>query len=242
MGARAASLVLLSDNFNANTPGTTDLNVDLARQTGVLAPLSYTMANGAGNYGHQLQNPNAIDQLLVADFPESTVSPNQNFNGPYAAGGLRISFDVDPNPAVYASGDQTLWGCINLGAAQADQLVNVNGGASHFGILFRQNGNIQAFDGSDGNVHRNLVLIAPIAPAPPFSRTAYNEPVSIYFGFDLLQEILAALKLHLLRASLFYIHRARQPERDLGKRIDVTGFTGLGERQCGGHDHRQEKE
>src|SRR5213594_3375766 len=78
--AASAPVVLVLDNFNANTPNTTDLNVDIGRQTGTLAPITYTMANGPGNYGHQLQNVNAPDQLLVADFPQSTSSLDFNFN------------------------------------------------------------------------------------------------------------------------------------------------------------------
>src|SRR2546426_889186 len=41
--ARPASpgAVLLYDSFNANTSNTFDLNIDLARQTGVLAPIPY---------------------------------------------------------------------------------------------------------------------------------------------------------------------------------------------------------
>jgi hypothetical protein len=138
--------VLLLDNFNANTPNTFDLNVDLARQTGTLAPLPYTMAFGPGHYAHQLQNANAQNQLLLADFPNSTVSPNFNFNGPTSAGGLMISFDVDPMPLVYGATPDN-WGCINIGMAEADRMVNVNGGQAHLGILFRAAGTIQAFNG-----------------------------------------------------------------------------------------------
>lgn len=138
--------VLVLDNFNANTPNTFDLNIDLARQTGTLAPLPYTMAFGPGHYAHQLQNVNAQNQLLLADFPNSTVSPNFNFNGPNSAGGLMISFDVDPMPLVYGATPDN-WGCINIGMAEADRMVNVNGGQAHLGILFRAAGTIQAFNG-----------------------------------------------------------------------------------------------
>lgn len=139
--------ILVEDSFNAATGNTTDLNVDIGRQTGTLAPVTYTMAVGPGHYGHQLQNVNAIDQLLVADFPNSTSSLNYNFNGDRSDGGLRISFDVDSIPTVYGGGADN-WGCVNLGMSQANQLVNVNGGETHFGILFRGQGTIQAFDGS----------------------------------------------------------------------------------------------
>lgn len=146
-GLAAPSVTLLVDNFNAATPNVNDLNVDLARQTGAAAPLSYTMAFGPGHYGHQLQNPNAPNQLLLADFANSTVSPNLNFAGPFSAGGLRISFDLDSVPTVYG-GTPDNWGCINLGLLQAHQLANVNQGVPHFGVLFRANGFLQAFDGA----------------------------------------------------------------------------------------------
>ncbi len=142
----ASPTVLLLDTFNAATPNINDLNTDLTRQSGTLAPITYTMAGGPGNYGHQLQNMNAPDQLLVADFPQSTSSLDHNFNGVTSAGGLVISFDLDSMPSVYG-GTSDNWGCLNLGMGQADQLANVNQGVSHFGILFRAAGTIQAFDG-----------------------------------------------------------------------------------------------
>ena len=138
--------LLLRDTFDAATGNVNDLNVDLARQSGLLAPVSYTLAGGPGHYGHQLQNGNALNQLLVADFPNSTSSLNVNFNGANSAGGLKISFDLDSVPTVYG-GDPGNWGCVNLGMSAADQMVNVNGGQAHFGILFRATGTIQAFDG-----------------------------------------------------------------------------------------------
>lgn len=67
----AAPTVYVLDNFNANTGNTFDLNVDIARQTGVLAPITYSLGGGPGSYGHQLQNGNAPNQLLLADFPRA---------------------------------------------------------------------------------------------------------------------------------------------------------------------------
>jgi hypothetical protein len=146
-GLPVQGAILLFDNFNAATPNTFDLNVDIARQTGTLAPVNYVMALGPGNYGHQLQNIDSPNALLVADWQQSTSSLNTNFNGTRSAGGLRVSFDVNANPAVYGNADQTVWGALAFGASAANQLVDVNGAATHFGILFRGNGNLQAFDG-----------------------------------------------------------------------------------------------
>lgn len=146
--------VLLTDPFTAprNDAGgvvnTNDLNQNIARQGGSLGPITYSLAFGPGHYGHQLGNGAAIDELLVADFPQSTSSLNQNFNGPLSQGGLRIAFDLDSLPNSYTGFGSDNWGAINLGASQADQLVDVNGPQTHFGILFRDDGRIQAFDGN----------------------------------------------------------------------------------------------
>lgn len=164
--------LLLRDTFDAATANVNDLNVDLARQSGLLAPLSYTMAFGPGHYGHQLQNGNAVNQLLVADFPNSTSSLNQNFNGANSAGGLKISFDLDSVPTVYG-GTPDNWGCINLGMSAADQLANVNQGVAHFGILFRAAGTIQAFDGS--------AVVSP-GPEPVYS----TRPPGTFNHIDLI--------------------------------------------------------
>jgi len=157
----SSPVLLVRDSFDANTPNTFDLNVDIARQTGTLAPLMYSMAFGPGHYAHQLQNANALNQLLLADFPNSTVSLNQNFNNLQSAGGLVISFDVDGMPALYGSTPDN-WGAVNLGIAQADQMVNVNGAQTHFGILFRAAGTIQAFDGN--------AVVSP-SPEPIYTST-----------------------------------------------------------------------
>jgi hypothetical protein len=146
--------VLLTDPFTAPRDlagavvNTNDLNQNIARQGGTLAPVTYSMAFGPGHYGHQLGNLNAVDELLVADFPASTSSLNRNFNGALSQGGLRIVFDLDSLPQVYTGYGSDNWGAVNLGASQADQLVNVNQGLTHFGILFRDDGRIQAFDGA----------------------------------------------------------------------------------------------
>ena len=158
-----STVVLLHDGFNSNTGNTSDLNEDLARQTGSLAPLAYTLVSGPTHYGHQLQNPNAPDQLLLADFANSTVSPNQNFNGVLSQNGLKITIAVDPVPADvpdYTGIAPNQWGAVNLGLSQANQLGNVNQAVAHFGILFRGNGMLQAFDGN--------TVVSP-SPEPVYS-------------------------------------------------------------------------
>ena len=150
----AQAEILLTDPFTAprNDAGgvvnTNDLNQNIARQGGTLGPVNYSLAVGPAHYGHQLGNVNAVDQLLLADFANSTASLNRNFNGALSQGGLRIAFDLDSLPNVYTGFPATSWGAVNLGATQADQMVNVNQALPHFGILFRDNGAIQAFSGN----------------------------------------------------------------------------------------------
>ena len=138
---------LLTDNFYApSNPDTLDVNFNLAaRQGGSLVagggPISYTPL---GN--QQVGNPTGgIDNgnyLLSASSGRTAL--NHNFNGADSAGGLSISFDFAPDSV--NGGDSTVWECINLGMSNADKNLFINDNLPHFGILFRGNGGIQAFD------------------------------------------------------------------------------------------------
>ena len=139
---------LFTDNFYApSNPDTNDVNFNLpARQGGTLVagggPISYTPAGNTqvGNNTGGIDNGN---YLLSAFGGNSAI--NHNFNGSDSAGGLSISFDFAPNSV--GNGDTTVWESINLGFDFGNRNGGVNSGASHFGILFRSNGSIQAFDG-----------------------------------------------------------------------------------------------
>ncbi len=143
---------LFTDNFRApGNPNTNDVNFQNSLRQGgslVLAggPIGYvtngnTQVGNETGYGGQ---PYGGDYLLSAF--GSRTALNHNFDGAESAGGLSISFDFAPN--TIGNGDSTLWESIQLGMSDGDKLTAVNGGAAHFGILFRGNGGIQAFDGS----------------------------------------------------------------------------------------------
>ena len=148
---------LLTDNFylgtaNGDPGGPALLNSNLAaRQGGTLAaggatPITY---NSGGNVqvGNGATGPVDRGNYLLTAFG-GAASPNHNFNGSEPGvtpnGQMIVSFDMAPNLAG-ATADN--WGAVNLGLAQANQTVFVNDGHSHFGILFRGNGQIQVFDG-----------------------------------------------------------------------------------------------
>lgn len=139
---------LLTDNYTATgTPNTLDLNYNLAgRQTGTAAPTTYTLSPGGncqvGNGGE----PHDGGNVLLCAFG-SNAALDRNFNNALSRGGLKLSFDLDPN-----SHNNTVdnWGAVAIGSAQADRNTFVVSGTPHFGILFRANGHIQAFDGGTG--------------------------------------------------------------------------------------------
>jgi len=144
VSASAAPIVLLTDNYTGTgTPDTFNLNFNLAgRQTGTLAPVTYNPSGNVqvGNVGE----PHDGGNVLLCAF-SGNGALNFNFNGVNSAGGLRISFDLDPNSHLDA--DLTQWGAITLGSSFANRNTFVVSGAPHFGILFRANGRLQAFDG-----------------------------------------------------------------------------------------------
>ncbi len=140
---------LLTDNFYAPTnPDTNNVNFNLAaRQGGSLVaangPITYT-PNGNTQVGNTTGGVDGGNYLLSAFGARTAL--NHNFKGSESAGGMSISFDFAPN--IVANGDTTVWEGLSLGMADADKAAAINGGETHFGILFRGNGAIQAFDGS----------------------------------------------------------------------------------------------
>ncbi len=140
---------LLTDNFYApGNPDTYDVNFNLeARQGGRLAvggaTVTYTPA-GNQQVGNATGSVDGGNYLLSAF--NGTTALDHNFNDADSAGGLLIAFDMAPN--LVANADTSVWGAISLGLSQADRNAFINTGAEHFGILFRGNGGIQAFDGS----------------------------------------------------------------------------------------------
>ena len=143
----ANPVVLFQDNFTATGTGSSMwLNYNqAARQAGSgLGAISYTTDGNcqAGNPGEPHDGGNV---LLCAGARAALL---QNFNGALSAGGLMISFDLDAN--AHNDLDTSTWGAVALGAGFGDRHTFVVGGAPHFGILFRANGGIQAFDGGGG--------------------------------------------------------------------------------------------
>ena len=181
-GEAASPVVLLNDTFNGtSTPNSGNLNYNLSgRQSGSLGPVPYTQVGNVqvGNGGE----PHDGGNVLLCAFAANAAALQFNFNNNKSAGGLKIGFDIDPN--AHNNGDLSNWGAVTLGSSEADRTTFVVSGSPHFGILFRANGRIQAFDGGsvvspatepnwlpDGNYslqfhHVDLLLTDPVDGNP----------------------------------------------------------------------------
>ncbi len=161
---------LFTDNFYApGNPNTNDLNFNLAaRQGGSLVTtggVKSWVAVGNTQVGNGTGGIDNGNYLLDAFGATSAI--DYNFNGSASQGGLSVSFDLAPNIGNVASDN---WEALNLGASSTDKNGGVNGGQTHFGILFRGAGTIQAFDGSS-------LVSGGVEPTwgPPGVTTALNH-------------------------------------------------------------------
>ena len=142
--ASAASQLTFGDTFNAGDGNDVNFQNNAGRQTGAAGVLGY-LENTAGPSGPLSRlSGNALRLEGSAANGYTAVTPDFNFN---EGGNFRIEFDLDAgvNDPANASGD---WACIVFGSSTAGP-VFVNG-SDGMGILFRNNGLIQVFDGGTG--------------------------------------------------------------------------------------------
>ena len=189
---------LLTDNFYApSNPDTNNVNFNLAaRQGGSLVagggPISYT-SNGNNQVGNATGGIDGGNYLLNAG---GAAAINHNFKGAESAGGMSISFDFAPNSI--GNGDTTVWEGFSLGLSDADRNAGINAGVAHFGILFRGNGGIQAFDGgtvvsgaetwgagSTNTLHHIEMLLTDPTDSNPFDGVGQTD-IAVYSDGSLI--------------------------------------------------------
>src|SRR5437660_380354 len=140
--------VLFQDNFNVSALSS-DVNFEknLGRQSGsAVGVLSYserpdTAAGGLLDDSTQLNTPDAPGKLALNITGFIWVAPNYNFTD---GGDFTLEFTVNPgenNPAR----DSANWAAVVFGASDKGSSVNASDG---MGILFRNDGRIQVFDGN----------------------------------------------------------------------------------------------
>ena len=140
--------VLFQDNFNVSAM-TSDVNFEnnLGRQNGgAVGVLSYsertdTAPGGLLDDFTQLNTPDAPGKLALNSTGFIWVAPNYNFTD---GGEFTLEFKVNPgeNNPLRNSGD---WAAVVFGASDKGSSVNASDG---MGILFRNDGRIQVFDGT----------------------------------------------------------------------------------------------
>lgn len=136
--AQAAPLNLelsFKDTFDVSAPS--DLNTDPGlRQVGSLKPLTYVTSGNAPALGESL-----LPQGVILP-SNSYLSPAHNFTE-----GRKFTIEFDVNPGLDddpADGYSNDWCAVVFGASAQNVFVNASDGV---GILFRNNGDIQTFDG-----------------------------------------------------------------------------------------------
>ena len=139
---------LLNDTFEVSE-NQSDVNFEIGRQTGSLAPISYW--DGGEPIFSQVGLPEVPDALLLAGrtFGSSgMISPNHDFvEDPGLGQAFVIEFDVNPvlvDRSNYNT-TQTSWLSVNFGTSNAtrNQFPQLNDG---IGLLFRGDGMFHAFD------------------------------------------------------------------------------------------------
>ncbi len=128
---------------------------ELSRQSGSAAPLTYgeaesTLTGGLDDDLTRLEN----DTLALESFGYVWASPNYDF---VDGGNFSVEFDLQPgsnNPF----GDRDDWAGIVLGATTQGTFINSSDG---FGVLFRNNGNIQVFDKTTA-IYGSAEAVTPI--------------------------------------------------------------------------------
>lgn len=141
--AQSQTQLLFKDTFNV-TQASDDINSEYTtRQTGVLAPLTYTSTADGATIFSQVGQSDAPNQLkLMGVSATVSVSPDHNFT---EGSTFSIDFDLDPGSDDTGSPRSTDWAGISFGKSVQNAFVNSSEG---MGILFRSDGRIQSFDGS----------------------------------------------------------------------------------------------
>ncbi len=143
--ASAHAVVLFSDNFNS-TVSYTDMNSGI--NDGICGrTVAGTALSSIGTPVYAQNGTIAIGTTGHTDAfysHQGCVSPNYNFNGTNSAGGLTVTVVMQPNQSASSSD----WGFIGVGCNST--LKDTADPDCGFGILFRGNGQAQAWDHNNG--------------------------------------------------------------------------------------------
>ena len=160
-GVARADTLLFQDTFNnvtdADTYGAPGYGVNeelnqTYRQTGTYANTAYTQ--GAGAYFREVNNttlPGAAGKLAMTQ--SGWVSPNHNFNGTDAAGGLKVSFDLLPGADAAASTVAVTVGANSGGSWLPNQGLSLAFIRSYSGYNFNGDVHYYVNGGAENDAH-----------------------------------------------------------------------------------------
>jgi len=140
--AQSQAQLMFKDTFDV-TEASDDVNSEnTTRQSGALAPLTYTSTTDWSTIFTQVGQSDAPNELkLTAGSGTAMVSPDHNFT---EGSTFSIDFDMDSGANDTGSPRNDDWAAIAFGKSSQNVFVNTSEG---MGILFRSDGRIQVFEG-----------------------------------------------------------------------------------------------
>ena len=184
-----------SDNYNVygNKKGT-EIGGPSANDTperfsgGVLGALGYSFS---GKSTDMLQVGNGYNNSALfqatnknSGYTNSLTSPNYDFGNNMGAltaidlGGKTYEISFKVNPVTDDAATSSNWSAVTFGLTSGKQLAAVNTGDG-VGILFRRNGGVQIFDGTNGNSNTSFSnVFSPLSGANDWAnvRIVYTVP------------------------------------------------------------------
>ena len=176
---------------------TTDINTLVAaRQSGILAGLTYSTTTGTST---TLEMPGLGQQAAFARSGvvfQGAISPDVNFDT-LGGGGMMISFDVSPDIIGLLVGD-TPYVEFNFGLSEANRFAMAADAVSHFGIRLGADGTIAAYDDgtevveptelfvADGSIQNHSFELRFVDPTDddPFDGVGQTDMELLYNGIS----------------------------------------------------------
>jgi VCBS repeat-containing protein len=134
----STSKILLQENYSTGNTTFESAFISGRQANSFIGTTDYTDLSGAAA---------SISNNALAVSGGSGVMLNRDFSGSLSDGGLRISFDAEPDAQ---AGTSANWAAISVGfnSGETPTTNAVNDAHSHFGIQFAENGTWIAYDGA----------------------------------------------------------------------------------------------
>jgi hypothetical protein len=155
LGAASAASVIYTDNFNIADTSSLDGSDQTGRHSGTAANDILVRSGGvqmtitSGSLDFKTADPAGRVRFQPTSLPANTLynfAAGTTGSSIIADGGFRFEFDWTPDNTTNNDG----WISLSAGYSSFDATVRVNQAATDFGILFRNTGGVNYFDGGSG--------------------------------------------------------------------------------------------